>query len=102
MTLLYALEPRFWAESSRIGRLAKGLCLTASGKSMSTISASEDRWLVRSVHEDSDSSDPVLEVDLDISRPPMAWSGSRLPATSIETAFGPALGGAVKASGAWG
>ena len=75
--------------------------MPASGKTMSTISVSEDRWFVRSVREDSDLNDPELEVDLDISKPTVAWPGSRLTATSAETAFEPALGGAVKASGAW-
>jgi hypothetical protein len=68
---------------------------------MSAISVSEDKLLIRFEDEDSDSSDHLLEVDLDVSKPPMAWSGSRIPAVSEETAFGLALVSAVKASGAW-
>jgi hypothetical protein len=39
---------------------------------MSIILASKDRWLVRFIYKDSDLSDSILEVDLDILRPLMA------------------------------
>jgi len=61
----------------------------------------EDGLLVKSVLEDTDSGDSVLEADVNTSKPPIACLGSRMPRALEETAFEPALSGAVKASRAW-
>ena len=43
------------------------------------------------VDKDSDLRDPVSEVDLDISKLPIAWLGSTMPTAFEETAFGLAV-----------
>ena len=57
----------------------------------------EDKQLIRSIYKDSDLSNSILEINLDILKPFIAQLGLRLSATSIKTAFRIALSGAIKA-----
>jgi hypothetical protein len=56
-------------------------------KLITVILVSEDRLLIRFVPKDSELSDLVLKVNLNILKPFIAWPGSRMPAASKETAF---------------
>jgi hypothetical protein len=69
-----------------------------SDKSILVSSVIEDRLLVKSILEDTDLGDPVLEVDVNALKPPIACLGLRMPRALEETAFELALSSAVKAS----
>jgi hypothetical protein len=51
----------------------------------------KDRLLVRFIPKDSDLSDPILKIDLDILKPFITWLGLRMPVAFEETAFGLAV-----------
>jgi hypothetical protein len=71
--------------------------VTMSSKLKSVSLVIEDRLLVKSVLKDTDLGDPVLEVDVKVSKPSIACLGSRMPRALEETAFELALSSAVKA-----
>jgi hypothetical protein len=72
--------------------------VTTSSKSILVLLVIEDRLLVKSILEDTNLGNPILEVDVKVLKLPIACLGLRMPRALKETVFKLALSSAVKAS----